>query len=177
VSPAPHGTLLATFLGAERILALEVVGRTQVDRRVAFVRAGVAVEQVALPGRAIVRMTAHPVTALPRVLLGPLDLAIADPPLGRTALELSERSLAHPPESASGPVKDLAHAWRRRIILADTRHEGHRVERDEASWLDAGELGWWRLEPAAGSPGVLRATPAGVQELIDAVGEQGWAAA
>jgi hypothetical protein len=163
----PHGTILGTALGAARIVRVEVVDPAGIRSWVVFARGGVAVEQHALPAQpAILRMTAHPAERFEGLVLDPLGTPVdgRDRP-GREALLLSTRMLSAASRElaaagAPAAVVDLVHARRRRIELVDLRRDGSRVERRTTGWLDAGELGWWRLEPEADEDAaVVRAIP------------------
>jgi hypothetical protein len=168
----PHGTLLGTFVGATRIVAIEERdAHGGVKRRVVFVRGDVAVEQRALGGQAIVRMTARPATSLTDLVPAPpRDDAAADD--GRRPLEIAAITLTRTADElratgADVALVDLVHARRRTLTISDTRVAGHRFERETTAWLDAGALGWWRLEPDDHEPPVtLRLVPQGAAPAL-----------
>ena len=146
----PHATLLRTFLGAETIVTVERVTPTETDRWVVFVRGDVVVEQRAMSGRAILRMTAHPVAALDALVVERVDLDAADPAPGAARLELSVRSLdAAPgdlPQTAAPAVRELLYARRQEVRVVVARRDGEKIERRSLEWLEAGSLGLWRIE-------------------------------
>lgn len=166
----PHATLLGTFIGARRVLRIDVRSEGRLERRVFFVRDAVAVEQQALPARAILRMTAHPAGSLPALVLDPLELGEDVPDDARRPLELSLRALEGGSENlralgAPPAAIDLVHARRRRVELVDTTIDGHRVVTTAGTWIDAGALGWWRVEPE-GDPAVMaRVVPVDAGDL------------
>jgi hypothetical protein len=168
----PHATVLAAFVGAQRIVRVDTRTPTRFDRRLVFVRDAVAVEQIALPARAIVRMTAHPAQALERLVLGspqPVEATADD----RRPFELSLRALDQTSEEltargASAAAIDFAYARRRRIDITDTTFDGHRVTATASTWIDAGTLGWWRVEPDGDPAVVARISPVPAADLVAA---------
>jgi hypothetical protein len=146
----PHATILRTFLGSTAVLAVEQQRRAEVDRRVLFVRDDVVVEQRAVGGRAILRMVAHPAGALDELAAGALDLSDEQPQAAGEPLEVVTATLdrgfdeAH--AEAPGVLRDLLYARRRAIRATASRQTGTGVERTALEWLDAGDLGLWRVE-------------------------------
>jgi hypothetical protein len=170
----PHATLLGTFVQPERIVRLEVHARARFERRLVFVRDGVAVEQQRTPSAGILRMTARPAAALEAIALDVLAPADHAAPAERRPLEVMLRALDADSETlaaqgAAPPLVDLAHARRRRVTLVDTVLDGRRVATLQTSWIDAGTLGWWRVEPE-GDPAVLaRLVPVAADEVRTAL--------
>lgn len=171
----PHATLLGTFAGAQRMVVVEERGRDRTERRVLFARDDVVVEQQALDHAGIVRMTAHPGGALTALALDPLGLRPGDDPVQpRAPLEVAA-SVLDRGGSGQGAAADLLHARRRDVRLADTRIAGGRLTRTTTSWIDAGSLGWWRVEPDGREPpAVLRLIPCSAGEPGAVLTEEQW---
>jgi len=174
----PHATLLGAFVGADATASVRVErpGRTQV--RALFARADVVVEQASLPGQAIKRMVAHPRAQALELLMHDLPFApeFADG-AGRVAHELTltmldraERVLEQgrePPPWLASELLDLLHARTgSATIVVRRRHPGGIVLADRISWMAAGALGTWRVEPVGTQPSVtVRLAPSEDDEI------------
>lgn len=153
----PHATLLGGWLGARAIATVrhEDRARTRVSSLHA---AGVLVHQEALPGQAIERLTAHGAGAAPELLAAELRLpdgSSAEHPVPR--LELTRRMIASslealaerrmPPERVPPLGADVLHA---RVasgsVSLDHWAPGGARTTSKWTWIDAGELGFWRVE-------------------------------
>jgi hypothetical protein len=86
---APHATLLGAMLGAGSIATIHSETRTSARTISLFVHDDVVVEQAALPGLAIQRMTAHPRAAAPGLLHRALALPASAPPPSGPDIELT----------------------------------------------------------------------------------------
>jgi len=174
----PHATLLGAFVGADATASVRVErpGHTQV--RALFARDDVVIEQVSLPGQAIKRMVAHPRAQAPALLFAGLPFAPeAGEPAGRVPHELTlmmldraERVLEHgsePPPWLSSGLLDLLHARTgSATVVVRRRHPGGIVRADRISWMAAGALGTWRVEPAGTQPSVtVRIAPSTDDEI------------
>jgi len=175
----PHATLLGAFVGADATASVRVErpGRTEV--RALFARDDVVVEQSSLPGQAIKRMVAHPRAEALGLLFDDLPCApeAGDGPAGRVAHELTltmldrtERVLeqgSEPPSWLSSDLLDLLHARSgSATIVVRRRHPGGIVLADRISWMAAGTLGTWRVEPVGTQPSVtVRLAPATDDEI------------
>ncbi len=184
----PHATLLGAFVGADATASVRVErpGRTQV--RALFARDDVVVEQASLPGQAIKRMVAHPRAQAPALLIDGLPFAPeagdgakrVPHELTLTMLDRAERVLeqgSEPPPWLSDELLDLLHARTgSATIVVRRRHPGGIVLADRISWMAAGTLGTWRVEPVGTQPSLtVRLAPssdAEIQRLITAA----WAA-
>lgn len=169
----PHATLLGAFVGADATASVRVErpGHTQV--RALFGRGAVVVEQSSLPGQAIKRMVAHPRAQALELLLRDLPCSPeSEDGAGRvpheltlTMLDRAERVLeqgSEPPPWLSSQLLDLLHARTgSATIVVRRRHPGGIVLADRISWMAAGTLGTWRVEPVGTQPGVtVRLAPA-----------------
>jgi hypothetical protein len=174
----PHATLLGAFVGADATASIRVerTGRTQV--RALFARDDVVVEQASLPGQAIKRMVAHPRPQALELLFADLpfapdcddERARAPHELTLTMLDRAERVLAQgsePPPWLSSELLDLLHARTgSATIVVRRRHPGGIVLADRISWMAAGALGTWRVEPVGTQPSVtVRLAPSGDDEI------------
>jgi hypothetical protein len=152
----PHATILRAFLGSTTVIRAERRTPREVDRWVVFVRDDVAVEQRAVAGRAILRMTARPASALDDLVGGTLDLPRDDddPPAEASPVQLAARTLDSAaddvPAEAPQRVRDLLYARRRTVAVTVATRDGQAIERTSLEWLDAGTLGVWRVERDAG---------------------------
>jgi hypothetical protein len=175
----PHATLLGAFVGADATASVRVErpGRTEV--RALFARADVVVEQSSLPGQAIKRMVAHPRAEALRLLFDglPDSPEASDGPAGRVAHELTltmldraERVLeqgSEPPPWLPSALLDLLHARSgSATIVIRRRHPRGIVLADRISWMAAGTLGTWRVEPVGTQPSVtVRLVPTTDDEI------------
>jgi hypothetical protein len=174
----PHATLLGAFVGADATASVRIErpGRTRV--RALFARDDVVVEQASLPGQAIKRMVAHPRAEALELLFDDLPFAPEhDDGGGRTPHELTltmldraERVLeqgSEPPPWLSSELLDLLHARTgSATIVVRRRHPGGIVLADRISWLAAGSLGTWRVEPVGTQPSVtVRLAPSDDAEI------------
>jgi hypothetical protein len=174
----PHATLLGAFVGADATASVRVErpGHTQV--RALFARADVVVEQVSLPGQAIKRMVAHPRAQALELLMRDLPFAPecedragrAPHELTLTMLDRAERVLeqgSEPPPWLSSDLLDLLHARTgSATIVVRRRHPGGIVLADRISWMAAGTLGTWRVEPVGTQPSVtVRLAPCEDDEI------------
>jgi hypothetical protein len=177
----PHATVLGAFVGATRILAIDARTPDRFERRVLFLdaAAGVVAEQRPTRHAALVRMTARPAADFAALVREALALDPAqDAPARRATLEVSASVLdgdAPAPPGAPSALADLLHARRRTLQVADTRVDGARLERRTSRWLDAGTLGWWRVEPDGRVPAaVMRLIPCAGEEPGAVVAEEQW---
>jgi hypothetical protein len=174
----PHATLLGAFVGADATASVRVerTGRTQV--RALFARDDVVVEQASLPGQAIKRMIAHPRAQalellfddLPFAPEGDAGRARAPHELTLTMLDRAERVLAQgsePPPWLPRELLDLLHARTgSATVVVRRRHPGGIVLADRISWMAAGVLGTWRVEPVGTQPSVtVRLAPSDDDEV------------
>lgn len=174
----PHATLLGAFVGADATASVRVErpGHTQV--RALFARDVVVVEQSSLPGQAIKRMVAHPRARALALLLQDLPLAPehADGAgrvpheLTLTMLDRAERVLeqgSEPPPWLSSELLDLLHARTgSATVVVRRRHPGGIVLADRISWMAAGTLGTWLVEPLGTQPSVtVRLAPSDDDEI------------
>lgn len=184
----PHATLLGAFVGADATASVRVErpGHTQV--RALFARGDVVVEQSSLPGQAIKRMVAHPRAQALELLLRDLPYspefeeraARVPHELTLTMLDRAERVLeqgSEPPPWLSSQLLDLLHARTgSATIVVRRRHPGGIVLADRISWMAAGTLGTWRVEPVGTQPSVtVRLAPAeddDVRRLLTAAWSQ-----
>jgi hypothetical protein len=185
----PHATLLGAFVGADATASVRVERRGRTEVRALFARADVVVEQSSLPGQASKRMVAHPRAEALRLLFDGLPDApeANDGPAGRVAHELTltmldraERVLeqgSEPPPWLSSALLDLLHARSgSATIVVRRRHPRGIVLADRISWMAAGTLGTWRVEPVGTQPSVtVRLVPATddeIRRLLTAAWEQ-----
>jgi hypothetical protein len=146
--------------------------------RALFARDDVVVEQASLPGQAIKRMVAHPRAQALALLFDDLPFAPeCDDDRGRapheltlTMLDRAERVLeqgSEPPPWLSSELLDLLHARTgSATIVVRRRHPGGIVLADRISWMAAGTLGTWRVEPVGTQPSVtVRLAPADDDEI------------
>jgi hypothetical protein len=174
----PHATLLGAFVGADATASVRVErpGHTQV--RALFARDVVVVEQASLPGQAIKRMVAHPRAQAPALLMAGLPFAPAAREGARrvpheltlTMLDRAERVLeqgSEPPPWLSSALLDLLHARTgSATVVVRRRHPGGIVLADRISWMAAGTLGTWRVEPVGTQPSVtVRLAPSADDEI------------
>jgi hypothetical protein len=175
----PHATLLGAFVGADATASVRVErpGRTQV--RALFARDDAVVEQASLPGQAIKRMIAHPRAEALALLFHDLPFApgAVDGAGGRvpheltlTMLDRAERVLeqgSEPPSWLSSALLDLLHARSgSATVVVRRRHPGGIVLADRISWMAAGALGTWRVEPVGTTPSVtVRLAPSTDDEI------------
>jgi hypothetical protein len=174
----PHATLLGAFVGADATASIRVerTGHTQV--RALFARDDVVVEQASLPGQAIKRMVAHPRAQAPALLFDDLPFAPecdearerAPHELTLTMLDRAERVLtqgSEPPPWLSSELLDLLHARTgSATVVVRRRHPGGIVLADRISWMAAGALGTWRVEPVGTQPSVtVRLAPSADDEI------------
>lgn len=162
----PHATMLGAFVGADATASVRVErpGHTQV--RALFARDDVVVGQTSLPGQAIKRMVAHPRGRALELLFADLpfapehgDDAVRVPhELTLTMLDRAERVLersSEPPPWLSSELLDLLHARTgSATVVVRRRHPGGIVLADRISWMAAGTLGMWRVEPLGTQPSV-----------------------
>lgn len=174
----PHATLLGAFVGADATASVRVErpGRTQV--RALFARDDVVVDQASLPGQAIKRMVAHPRAQAPALLMDDLPFLpeAADGSrrvpheLTLTMLDRAERVLeqgSEPPPWLSNELLDLLYARTgSATIVVRRRDPGGIVLADRISWMAAGTLGTWRVEPVGTQPSVtVRLAPSSDDEI------------
>ncbi len=174
----PHATLLGTFVGADATASVRVErpGRTQV--RALFARDDVVVEQASVPGQAIKRMVAHPRARSLDLLLDDLPFAPectagggrVPHELTLTMLDRAERVLelgSEAPPWLSSELLDLLHARTgSATIVVRRRHPRGIVLADRISWMAAGTLGTWRVEPVGTQPSVtVRLAPSDDDEI------------
>jgi hypothetical protein len=174
----PHATLLDAFVGSDATASVRVErpGHTQV--RALFVRDDVVVEQVSLPGQAIKRMVAHPRAQALELLMRDLPFAPefedcagrAPHELTLTMLDRAERVLeqgGEPPPWLSSDLLDVLHARTgSATIVVRRRHPGGIVLADRISWMAAGTLGTWHVEPVGTQPSVtVRLAPCEDDEI------------
>ena len=150
----PHATLLRTFLGSTTVVSVERAERSATDRWVVFVREGVAVEQRAVQGRAIVRMTAHPAAALHALVAGPLSFEDSGAQPEGTPVAAAVRTLEEPPGADLSPgtperLREVLYARRQTIDVKVVRRLEGAVERTRLRWIDSGRVGLFRVEPDA----------------------------
>jgi hypothetical protein len=185
----PHATLLGAFVGADATASVRVERPDRTQVRALFARDDAVVEQTSLPGQAIKRMVAHPRGEAPRLLLEELPFApeAGDGAAGRapheltlTMLDRAERVLEQggesPPWLSSG-LLDLLHARTgSATVIVRRRHPGGIVLADRISWMAAGMLGTWRVEPVGTQPSVtVRLAPSTddeIRRLLTAAWEQ-----
>jgi hypothetical protein len=185
----PHATLLGAFVGADATASVRVERRERTQVRALFARDDVVVEQTSLPGQAIKRMVAHPRGEALRLLFEDLpfapdagDDAAARAPheLTLTMLDRAERVLeqgSEPPPWLSSALLDLLHARTgSATVIVRRRHSGGIVLADRISWMAAGTLGTWRVEPVGTQPSVtVRLAPSTddeIRRLLTAAWEQ-----
>ena len=158
----PHATLLATFLGSTTVVSVERRRRDETERRVVFVRGDVAVEQRALAGRAIVRMTAHPAEALGALVAEPLAFDDVETPAEAEPFEATLLALEGGPDALAGEAPDalreLVYARRQMVVVTVASRSGQTVERTTLRCFSGGQLGLWRVEPDADGV-IATATP------------------
>lgn len=177
----PHSTLLNPMVGAEATVTARLAARGRVTARVLFARGGVMVEQQALPGMAIRRMTAHPREVLPAMALDGLPAPADQPAPEGEAFEIDAHTLtrieqaidAGEPLPADVPelAADLMHARTATATVRVVRREkGGTVVDERVGWFDAGLLGLWCLEaPPDGRAGVVRLVPTSGEALLSSL--------
>ncbi|MEA2154771.1 MAG: hypothetical protein QOE11_911 [Solirubrobacteraceae bacterium] len=181
----PHATLLGAFLGANSIATIRREQSTTVRAVSLFVHGDVVVEQAAREGLAIQRMTAHgrdnAAHLLDRELLlpGPGER----PP--HEELELTKRTMtltiaaieqgSEMPERVPARAADILYArMASGSVTITTRDVSGTRSSEKWSWIDAGELGLWRVQTDADSPVVrlIAAAPADLAGEIDVAWRQ-----
>lgn len=175
----PHSTLLNPMIGAEATVASRLVVRGDVTAKVLFARGGVLVEQVALPGLAIRRMTAHPREVLAAMAMDGLPVPEEQAaPADAEAFEIDPRVLGRieqavdrgEPLPAGVPefATELVHARQATATVRVVRKEKDgTVVDDRVGWFDAGTMGLWSLGPPAGvREGVVRLSPVSGEALL-----------
>ena len=176
----PHATILGTFVGADAVASVKVEQRGRVRTRALFASGEILVEQQPLRNLAIKRMVARPRGEAETVLLRDLPFSGADGPPGRMGLEVTLGQLAAtdsalaggedpPPGLASGLLDILYARTASGTVIVRRRVRGI-VVAERVSWLAAGSLGTWRIEPAGTQPSVTaRLEPTTDEAVRDAV--------
>jgi hypothetical protein len=191
----PHATLLGAMLGADAIATIRRERGATVRAVSLFAHGGVVVEQAAHEGLAIQRMTAHGRAAAGELLR--LELALdrdaehpsASAPAPEPApeeIELTRRALTlavaaverreTPPECVPPQAGDILYARRESgavtITMRDTA--GTRSAAKWA-WIEAGDLGFWRVVTDGDSP-LVRLVAAAAGDVAGEI-EAAWAQA
>jgi hypothetical protein len=183
----PHATLLGAWLGADAVATVRHEQRAGVRAVSLFAHDEVVVEQVALEGLAIQRMTARgrggaqelleaelaPLAGAAAALQeGDIELTRRAMTLGAEAIERGEQSPAGVPQRAA----EILYARRFSGSATITARDGAGTRSAERwSWLDAGELGFWRVRSDGDAP-IVRLVAADAGALRDEVASA-WAAA
>ena len=176
----PHATILGAFVGADTTASVKIEHPARVEVRALFARSDVVVEQEALPGAAIKRMIARPRAEAEAVLLRDLPLVGSDGPSGRAPFEVTlgllaatEEALAEgrdPPTGLPEPALDVLYARTASATVIVRRRVGEIVLAERVSWLSAGTLGTWRVEPVGTQPSVTaRLVPTQADAMREAV--------
>jgi hypothetical protein len=171
----PHATLLGAFLGATCIATIRRDER-KVTRAISlFVHDKVVVEQAAREGLAVQRMTAHDRAAAPELLRRELQLPASTVPaapeeieltqrmmtLTRAAVERREDSPACVPKRAAAILYAACSSG---SVTITSRDRAGVRSADKWSWIDAGDLGLWRVV-ADGDDPLLRLVASGADDL------------
>ena len=182
----PHATLLGAYLGAESIATVRVERSGAVRAMSFFAHGEVVVEQASRAGMAIQRMTAHGREVAGELLRRELSLSSAVAAPASDGYELTRRMMTRaiaafeagdePPEFVPGGAADILYARRSSgSVTITTRDPTGTRSAEKWSWIDAGELGLWRVEADPDSP-IVR-LEAGAGDAVASEIEAAWARA
>ncbi len=198
----PHATLLGAFLGAEAVATIRREERSTARAVTLFAHRDMVVEQGARDGLAIQRMTAHSRDLAGELLRRELRLAVvaadlasrgdvgatvagADPAAEPEQVELTARMMSQtieavrrreePPSCVPARAADILYARRSSgSVTITARDRSGTRSAEKWSWVDAGELGFWRVVPDGDGP-ILRLVGARAEPLGAEI-EAAWAA-
>ncbi|MEA2151555.1 MAG: hypothetical protein QOD69_3385 [Solirubrobacteraceae bacterium] len=166
----PHATLLGAMLGAEAIATIRRERGATVRAVSLFAHGAVVVEQAAREGLAIQRMTAHGRAAAGELLRSELALqrdaepaptpaSASDPDeieLTRRALTLAVAAVERretPPDCVPPRAGDILYARRASGSVTITMRDTAGTRSAETwSWIEAGDVGFWRVVSDGDSP-------------------------
>ncbi len=183
----PHATLLGAFLGAEAVATIRHERGPTVRAVSLFAHGDVVVEQAARPGLAIQRMTAHGRDGARELLRGELSLpAGGGGAPAREEIELTTRAMTlgadavargdSPPECVPPRAAEILYARRSSgSVTISARDRAGTRSAEKWSWLEAGELGFWRVRAEGDAP-LVRLVAAQPGELAGEI-EAAWARA
>jgi hypothetical protein len=171
----PHATLLGAFLGADSIATIRHDERKTMRAVSLFVHGEIVVEQAAREGLAVQRMTAHDRAAAPELLRRELRLPPAAASAAGEEIELTRRMLTlttaavqrreDPPRCVPQRAADLLYARRSSgSVTMTSRDRSGTRSAEKWSWIDAGDLGLWRVVTDGDGP-ILRLVAAGADDL------------
>jgi len=171
----PHATLLDAYLRAGSIATIRRDER-KVSRAVSlFVHGEIVVEQAAREGLAVQRMTAHARADAAELLHRELRLPAAPAPAAPEEIELTQRMMtltleavgrgADPPGCVPGKAADVLYARSSSGTVTITSRDRSGTRSSEKwAWVDAGDLGLWRVVPDGEGP-MLRLAATGADDL------------
>lgn len=175
----PHATLLDAFLRADSIATIRHDALDVARAVTLFAHQQTVVEQAARPGMAIQRMTAHGRGAASELLLSELSLPHAPEPDAVEEIELTQRMMTltlaavargeDPPACVPARAADVlyARASSGSVTISSRDRSGTRSA-ERWSWIDAGDLGLWRVR-ADGDDPILHLVLSGSDALRDEI--------
>lgn len=176
----PHATLLGAFLGADAIATVRHQRRSVARAVSLFAHGDHVVEQAARERLAIQRMTAHARAAAPELLRHELALSPGAGDFVRESVELTGRMMSvttaaiaaneEPPGCVPDRAADILFAQRSSgSVTITSRDRGGTRSAEKWSWIDAGDLGVWRVEADGDGP-ILRLLRADPDQLTREIG-------
>lgn len=182
----PHATMLGAYLGAPALVTIRRESSLATRVVSLFAHDEVVVEQEALDGQAIQRMTAHGVGGAALLLTAELELPESAGPDGRTAIELTRRMITGAVEAFDrrDPAPDCVPKFGADLLYArvssgsvaiTSRDRTGTVSAEKFAWIDAGTFGLWQIHSDENSP-LVRFEPADGAALAAEI-SQAWAAA
>lgn len=184
----PHATVLGAFVGADATASVKVETPGHAETRALFAHRDVVVDQRAAGATAIKRLVAHPRPAGLELLCAGLPLSEEPAPAGAGSFELPLGTLGaaadavaageEPPAGVPGLLLDVLHARTgSATVVVRRRGTGGVVLADRLSWLAAGVLGNWRIEPVGTQPStVARLVPITARTILERL-RSAWAGA
>ena len=160
----PHATMLGAFLQAQAVATVRREAREETRAVSLFAHDEVVVHQASLPAQAIQRMTAHGRDAAAAVLSAELALPQRPAePVQRGAVELTRRMVQTTldaiaarqsiPVGVPPAAADILHARIASGSVAITSRDRVGTRSAEKwAWIDAGDVGLWRVRTSADSP-------------------------
>lgn len=183
----PHATLLGAMLGAEAVVTIRREKGPTTHAVTLFAHGEVVVEQAARGGLAIQRMTAHGRDTAAELLRAQLalDRAIKRPALPEE-IELTRRAMTLAvgaverretrPDCVPARAFDVLYARRASgSATITTRDVTGTRSAEKWSWIEAGDVGLWRVVTDGDSP-LAALVAAGAGEVADEI-EAAWARA
>ena len=166
----PHATMLGAYLSAPVLVTIRREEAVQARSVSLFVHGEVVVQQEALPGQALQRMTAYGAGGADALLAAELELPQGTGPSGATPIEMTRRMITGAveafdrrepaPDCVPADGADLLYARVASGSVAITaRDRSGTVGAQKWAWIDGGTLGLWQVHTDEASP-MVRFVPA-----------------